>query len=160
MGKILVTGGAGFIGSHTVVELLQSGQQVVVVDNFCNSSPVVLKRITEITGQAPEFVEADIRDQDALRQVFASHRPEAVIHFAGLKAVGESVEKPLAYYQNNICGTATLCEVMAEYGKGKLKIIGINDRFGQYGELDELLVEYGLTAENIEKISLELLENS
>jgi UDP-glucose 4-epimerase len=115
MGKILVTGGAGFIGSHTVVELLQDGQQVVVVDNFCNSSPVVLKRIAEITGHIPEFIEADIRDRDALRRVFTSHRPEAVIHFAGLKAVGESVEKPLAYYQNNICGTATLCEVMADY---------------------------------------------
>ena len=115
MSKILVTGGAGFIGSHTVVELLQDGQQVVVVDNFCNSSPVVLKRIAEITGIAPEFVEADIRDREALRRVFAAHRPEAVIHFAGLKAVGESVEQPLAYYQNNISGTAVLCEVMAEY---------------------------------------------
>lgn len=115
MSKILVTGGAGFIGSHTVVELLQDGQRVVVVDNFCNSSPVVLERIAEITGSAPEFVEADIRDREALGRVFAVHRPEAVIHFAGLKAVGESVEQPLAYYQNNITGTAVLCEVMAEY---------------------------------------------
>jgi UDP-glucose 4-epimerase len=120
MSKILVTGGAGFIGSHTVVELLQIGQQVVVVDNFCNSSPVVLQRIAEITGTAPEFVEADIRDRDALSQVFSAHRPESVIHFAGLKAVGESVEQPLAYYQNNVSGTATLCEVMAESGCKRL----------------------------------------
>ena len=115
MSKVLVTGGAGFIGSHTVVELLQAGQQVVVVDNFCNSSPVVLKRIAEITGRAPEFVEADIRDREALRRIFVAHQPEAVIHFAGLKAVGESVEKPLTYYQNNICGTAVLCAVMTEF---------------------------------------------
>jgi len=120
MSKILVTGGAGFIGSHTVVELLQAGQQVVVVDNFCNSSPIVLQRIAEITGTAPEFVEADIRDRAALSQIFSDHRPESVIHFAGLKAVGESVEQPLAYYQNNVSGTATLCEVMAEFGCKRL----------------------------------------
>lgn len=118
--NILVTGGAGFIGSHTVVELLQAGEQVVIVDNLCNSSPVVLSRIAEITGLSPLFVEADIRDREALRQIFAAHRPEAVIHFAGLKAVGESVEKPLAYYQNNVCGTVVLCEVMAEYGCKRL----------------------------------------
>lgn len=118
--NVLVTGGAGFIGSHTVVELLQAGEQVVVIDNFCNSSPVVLQRIAEITGSAPQFVAADIRDREALRQIFAAHRPEAVIHFAGLKAVGESVEQPLAYYQNNVSGTAVLCEVMAEYGCKRL----------------------------------------
>ena len=118
--NVLVTGGAGFIGSHTVVELLQAGQQVVVVDNLCNSSPVALQRIAEITGIAPQFVEADIRDRAALREIFAAHRPEAVIHFAGLKAVGESVEQPLAYYQNNISGTATLCEVMAEFSCKRL----------------------------------------
>ena len=120
MSKILITGGAGFIGSHTVVELLQAGQQVVVVDNFCNSSPVALQRVAEITGIAPEFVEADIRDRESIRKVFAEHRPEAVIHFAGLKAVGESVAKPLSYYQNNISGTAVLCEVMAEYNCKRL----------------------------------------
>jgi len=112
---ILVTGGAGFIGSHTVVEMLQAGMQVVVVDNLSNSSPVALERVAEITGKNPDFVEADIRDCDALRKVFAEYQPEAVVHFAGLKAVGESVEKPLTYYQNNVVGTATLCEVMAEY---------------------------------------------
>lgn len=114
--RILVTGGAGFIGSHTVVELLQAGLQVVVVDNLSNSSPVALERVAAIAGVAPDFVEADIRDRDALRRVFVEHQPGAVIHFAGLKAVGESVEKPLSYYQNNISGTATLCEVMAEQG--------------------------------------------
>jgi UDP-glucose 4-epimerase len=113
--KILVTGGAGYIGSHTVVELLQAGQQVVIVDNFCNSSPVVLARITEITGIEPQLVTADILDRAALRQLFAEHRPQAVIHFAGLKAVGESVQRPLAYYRNNLAGSATLCEVMAEF---------------------------------------------
>ena len=118
--KVLVTGGAGFIGSHTVVELVQAGEQVVVVDNLCNSSPVALQRIAAITGIAPEFVQADIRDREALTRLFAAHQPQAVIHFAGLKAVGESVEKPLSYYQNNICGTATLCEVMAEFGCKRL----------------------------------------
>lgn len=120
MSKVLVTGGAGFIGSHTVVELLQAGQQVVIVDNFCNSSPVALQRIAEITGIAPHFVAADIRDKGALQQIFAAHRPDAVIHFAGLKAVGESVTQPLAYYQNNLSGTAVLCEVMAEAGCKRL----------------------------------------
>lgn len=120
MGKILVTGGAGFIGSHTVVELLQAGAQPVVVDNFCNSSPVVLHRIAEITGVSPQFIQADIRDRDTLRQIFKDYRPEAVIHFAGLKSVGESVDKPLSYYQNNLSGTTTLCEVMAEAGCKRL----------------------------------------
>jgi len=118
--KILVTGGAGFIGSHTVVELLQAGSKVVIVDNFSNSSPVALERIAEITGKTPQFVQADVRDRDALRTIFKDEQPDAVIHFAGLKAVGESVEKPLSYYQNNVAGTATLCEVMAEFGCKRL----------------------------------------
>ncbi|RJQ37572.1 MAG: UDP-glucose 4-epimerase GalE [Dehalococcoidia bacterium] len=118
--KILVTGGTGFIGSHTVVELLQAGYEVVIVDNLSNSSPVVLDRIEQITGRKPAFAKVDILDCDALRAVFLEHQPEAVIHFAGLKAVGESVEKPLAYYQNNIAGTAVLCEVMAEFGVKQL----------------------------------------
>ena len=113
---ILVTGGTGFIGSHTVVELLQSGYRVLIVDNLSNSSPRVLQRIEKITGQSPTFIKADICDREALQDIFAEHAPSAVIHFAGLKAVGESVEKPLAYYQNNIAGTATLCQVMAEAG--------------------------------------------
>jgi UDP-glucose 4-epimerase len=120
MSKILVTGGAGFIGSHTVVELLQAGHEVVVVDNLSNSSPVALQRVAEIAGRTPAFAEVDIRDYEGLARVFAEQRPAAVIHFAGLKSVGESVEKPLAYYQNNVAGTATLCEVMAEAGVKQL----------------------------------------
>lgn len=119
MQKILVTGGAGFIGSHTTVELLQAGCDVVVVDNLSNSSYVALERVAEI-AVAPVFEKVDIRDRAGLARVFAKHRPDAVMHFAGLKAVGESIEMPLAYYQNNIAGTATLCEVMAEAGVKKL----------------------------------------
>ncbi|MDA3903642.1 MAG: UDP-glucose 4-epimerase GalE [Desulfuromusa sp.] len=114
--KILVTGGAGFIGSHTVVELLQASAEVIIVDNLSNSSPQALQRVAEISGKAPQFVKADVRDRAALQEIFKEHQPEAVVHFAGLKAVGESVEQPLSYYQNNITGTATLCEVMAEFG--------------------------------------------
>ena len=113
---ILVTGGAGYIGSHTVVELLLAGQQVVVVDNFCNSHPVVLERIEQIAGQRPVFYELDVRDAAALDRVFAEHSIDAVIHFAGLKAVGESCRIPLTYYQNNIAATLTLCEAMARAG--------------------------------------------
>jgi UDP-glucose 4-epimerase len=120
MSKILVTGGAGFIGSHTVVELLQAGHEVVVVDNLSNSSPVALERVAEICGRAPAFAEVDVRDREGLRRVFAEHEIEAVVHFAGLKAVGESVEQPLAYYQNNLGGSATLCEAMAEAGVKRL----------------------------------------
>jgi UDP-glucose 4-epimerase len=116
MQTILVTGGAGFIGSHTVVELLNAGYQVVVVDNLSNSSSLVFDRIAQITGRTPVFEKVDIRDLEGLRRVFLEHRPDAVIHFAGFKAVGESFAKPLTYYQNNIAGTATLCEVMAEFG--------------------------------------------
>ena len=114
--NILVTGGAGYIGSHTVVELLNHGYEVCIVDNLSNSSKVAIERVGQIAGKEPVFYEADIRDADALRAVFAAEEPEAVIHFAGLKAVGESVEKPLLYYDNNISGTLTLLEVMEEYG--------------------------------------------
>ena len=113
---VLVTGGAGFIGSHTVVELLKAGQDVVVVDNFCNSHPVVLERIAQIAGRSPTFHELDVRDGAALAQVFGKHQIESVIHFAGLKAVGESCRIPLTYYQNNIAATLTLCEEMAKAG--------------------------------------------
>jgi len=113
---ILVTGGTGFIGSHTVVELLNAGHEVVVVDNFCNSHPIVLARIEAIAGRRPHFYELDVRDGQALATVFTQHDIEAVIHFAGLKAVGESCRIPLTYYQNNIAATLTLCEQMAAAG--------------------------------------------
>ncbi len=114
--KILVTGGAGFIGSHTVVELIQAGHDVVVVDNLVNSSEESLKRVEKITGTAVPFIKADIRDEQALVAVFENHTFDCCIHFAGLKAVGESVEKPWEYYDNNIGGTLVLLHVMRKYG--------------------------------------------
>lgn len=114
--KILVTGGAGYIGSHTCVELLTEGYEVVIVDNLYNASQKAVDRIQEITGKALTFYEADIRDYDTLHSIFSSEKPEAVIHFAGLKAVGESVAKPMEYYENNINGTLTLCKAMRNNG--------------------------------------------
>ena len=119
MGKrtILVTGGTGYIGSHTCVELIEKGYDVVVLDNLCNSKEEPLNRIERITGTRPRFYEADIRDRAALDRVFeAESGITDVIHFAGLKAVGESVEKPLEYYENNISGTIVLCEAMRAHG--------------------------------------------
>lgn len=113
--KILVTGGAGYIGSHTCVELLNEGYDVVVVDNLYNASPKALDRVREITGKDLTFYEADIRDREALEAIFAKENVDAVIHFAGLKAVGESVAKPLEYYENNIAGTVNLCFAMKKY---------------------------------------------
>lgn len=113
--KILVTGGTGFIGSHTCVELQNSGYEVVIVDNLLNSKASVVDRIATITGKRPTLVQADVRDLSALRNIFASYKLDAVIHFAGLKAVGESVQNPLMYYANNIASTLALCQVMAEF---------------------------------------------
>ncbi|HET8730911.1 MAG TPA: UDP-glucose 4-epimerase GalE, partial [Moraxellaceae bacterium] len=112
--KVLVTGGAGFIGSHTCVELLAAGYQPVVVDNFCNSRPGVLDRIREIAGQDFSSYALDVRDRQGLQRVFAAEQPAAVIHFAGLKAVGESVAEPLRYYDNNVGNTLSLLQVMRE----------------------------------------------
>ena len=103
--RILVTGGAGYIGSHTCVELLNQGQEVVVVDNLCNSSEESLNRVKQITGKDVTFYKADLLDKDAMEEIFSKETIDAVIHFAGLKAVGESVAKPLEYYHNNITGT-------------------------------------------------------
>ncbi len=113
---ILVTGGAGYIGSHTVVELLSSDYRVLIYDNLSNASPEVLDRIERIVGRRPDFVEADIRDADALRRCFERQAIDGVIHFAGLKAVGESVSMPLSYYDNNVTGTLCLLEAMAGAG--------------------------------------------
>lgn len=118
--SILVTGGMGYIGSHTVVQLLENGENVVIVDNLCNSKPEVLSRIKAITNKEPVFYNADVRDKDALLNIFKNENIECVIHFAGLKAVGESVEKPLEYYDNNLISTLNLCEIMREYGVKKL----------------------------------------
>lgn len=118
--KILVTGGAGFIGSHTCVELLNAGYEVVVVDNLYNSSEKSLERVREITGKDFSFYKYDIRDKENMRKIFEEHKIDACIHFAGLKAVGESCHKPLEYYDNNIGGTLALCEVMRDAGCKKI----------------------------------------
>lgn len=116
MDSILVTGGAGYIGSHTCVELLEAGYDVIVVDNLSNSSEESLKRVEKITGKRIKFYQSDIADKEAMEKIFKENNISGVIHFAGLKAVGESVQKPLEYYQNNISGTLNMCEVMREHG--------------------------------------------
>ncbi len=112
--SILVTGGAGYIGSHTVVELLATGRDVFIIDNLCNSKASVIDRIERIAGRRPGFAQIDVRDRAALRAHFSAHRPDAVIHFAGLKAVGESVAKPLSYYDTNVTGSIALVETMLD----------------------------------------------
>ncbi|EFM96130.1 UDP-glucose 4-epimerase GalE [Actinobacillus pleuropneumoniae] len=113
---ILVTGGAGYIGTHTIVELLNINREVVVLDNLHNSSEVSLERVKQITGKAVKFYKGDVLDRDILRKIFAEHKIESVIHFAGLKAVGESVQKPLFYYENNVGGSIVLVEEMLKAG--------------------------------------------
>ena len=119
-GKVLLTGGAGFIGSHTCVELLNAGYDVVVVDNYANSSPEALRRVKELTGKDFPVYQADVCDRAAMEKLFSEQPIEAAIHFAGLKAVGESVEKPLEYYRNNLDSTLTLVETMRAHGARKL----------------------------------------
>lgn len=131
--KILVTGGAGYIGSHACVELLQADYDVVVIDNLSNSKPDSLARVENITGKSIIFVQADIRDRQALSNIFGAHDIYAVIHFAGLKAVGESCAQPLRYYQNNVAGTLVLTELMQEYG---VKNIIFSSSATVYGEPD------------------------
>jgi UDP-glucose 4-epimerase len=116
LSTILVTGGAGYIGSHITVALLNAGYDVLVLDNLCNSSEESLRRVKEICGRSAKFVQGDIRDRALLDRIFAEHDISAVIHFAGLMAVGESVEQPLSYYDNNVSGTVTLCQAMAAAG--------------------------------------------
>ena len=118
--KILVTGGAGYIGSHTCVELLQSGYEVVVIDNLCNSNAESLKRVETITGKNVTFYEGDVRDEALLKKIFSENQIACVIHFAGLKAVGESVAKPWMYYDNNLNSTLVLSKVMEEAGMKKI----------------------------------------
>lgn len=120
MSKILVTGGTGYIGSHAVVELLEAGEEVVIVDNFSNSSPDVLEKLKKITGKEFGFYEVDLLDEEKLEKVFQENEIESVMHFAGLKAVGESVAKPIEYYHNNITGTLILLKLMKKYNCKKI----------------------------------------
>jgi len=136
--KILLSGGAGFIGSHTYVELINAGHEAVIVDNLYNASEKVLDRLAEITGKPVTFCNADVADKAALSAIFAQHSFDAVIHFAGYKAVGESVAKPLEYYRNNLDTTLTLCECMREAG---VKRIVFSSSATVYGELDTMPLE-------------------
>ena len=133
--RILVTGGAGFIGSHTCVELLNEGHEVVVLDNLSNSSRKALDRVEEITGKSLVFYEIDMLDRAAVKDLLDKENVEAVIHFAGLKAVGESVEKPLEYYWNNIAGTLTLCEEMRAHGVKNIIFSSSSTVYGDPAEI-------------------------
>ena len=135
MSKILVTGGTGYIGSHAVVELLEAGEEVVIVDNFSNSSPDVLDRLKEITGKKFDFYEVDLLDEEILEQVFKENNIESVIHFAGLKAVGESVAKPIEYYHNNITGTLILLKLMKKYNCKRIVFSSSATVYGNPAEL-------------------------
>ncbi|MBX2858627.1 MAG: UDP-glucose 4-epimerase GalE [Cellvibrionaceae bacterium] len=172
---VLVTGGAGYIGSHTCVELISSGYDIVVVDNFCNSSAESLRRVSEISGKEVVLREADVTDKAALQAIFKEFQFEGVIHFAGLKAVGESNQIPLAYYHNNVAGTVTLCEVMRAFGVHRLlfsssatvygdpKSVPITESFptsatNPYGRsklmVEEILRDLAKTAESPWKLAL------
>ena len=136
--RVLVTGGTGYIGSHTIVELLAHGFDVVAVDDFSNSKPIVLDRLKEITGKTINFYELDVCDKEKLRKVFEENKIDAVIHFAGFKAVGESVKKPLMYYRNNLDSTITLLEVMEEFN---VKKIVFSSSATVYGDPEELPIK-------------------
>ena len=118
--KVLVTGGSGYIGSHTCVELIEAGHEPVVIDNLCNSSAKSLDRVKQITGKEVPFYQGDVRNENLLNLIFSEHHIDCVIHFAGLKAVGESVSRPLDYYENNLCSTMMMCRVMGKYGVKKI----------------------------------------
>lgn len=162
---VLVTGGAGFIGSHTVVELLQAGYEVVIIDNFSNSSPLVLSRIEEITGKRPLLIEGDIRDRALLDDVFKQYEIDVVVHFAGLKAVGESVQKPLEYYDNNVSGSVVLFEAMRDAG---VKRLVFSSSATVYGDPEEIPISencpigvptnpYGMSKLMVERILQDLV---
>jgi len=136
--KILVTGGAGYIGTHTCIALHEAGYEVVVYDNLSNSSREAINRVSTLIGQPIDFIKGDIRDAEAMRNVFSSHHFFGVIHFAGLKAVGESVAKPLLYYNNNVSGTITLLEIMAEYG---VKNLVFSSSATVYGDPETLPID-------------------
>ena len=164
---VLVTGGAGYIGSHTAIELLESGKEIVIIDNFYNSCPKVLDRIKELANKDFHFEECDIRDREALDKVFEKYDIDSVIHFAGLKAVGESCQKPLLYYENNISGTVTLCEAMAAHGVKKIVFSSSATVYGEHNKspLKETMVAggttnpYGTTKFFIEQILTDLAKS-
>lgn len=145
--SVLVTGGAGYIGSHTCVELLQAGYETVVVDNLCNSSEESLKRVQKITGKNLKFYKADLQDRTAIQEIFENERIEAVMHFAGLKAVAESVSMPLLYYRNNIIGALVLCDLMKQYN---VRNLVFSSSATVYGEPQKVPVteEFALSATN------------
>jgi UDP-glucose 4-epimerase len=141
MKTVLVTGGCGYIGSHTVLQMLEQNFTVIVLDNFANSSAVSLERVSELTGKSATLVKGDIRDTEILDEIFTKHNIDSVIHFAGLKAVGESVEKPLMYYENNVYGSLNLCKTMAKHG---VKNIVFSSSATVYGDPVELPLHEGL----------------
>jgi UDP-glucose 4-epimerase len=164
--SLLITGGTGFIGSHTVVELLALDKDIVIVDNLANSSTLVLDRIKQITGKTVTFIEADICDLQAMQQVFLKHDIDAVVHFAGLKAVGESSTMPLSYYHNNVTGSITLLQVMAEHGVKNLVFSSSATVYGDNNPspLDETMPTsatnpYGQTKLMIENILFDLAKS-
>lgn len=144
---ILVTGGAGYIGSHTCVELLNTGNEIIIIDNFSNSKPESLKRVKEITGKDVKFYNVDLLNQHDLETVFLNNEIDAVIHFAALKAVGESVSLPLHYYNNNITGTLILCDLMKKYGVKKMVFSSSATVYGQT-EVIPIIEESPLIATN------------
>ena len=159
MSKILVTGGTGFIGSHTCVELIANGYDVLITDNLCNSKEAVVGRIEKISGKRPQFVKADICDYEAMTRLFDENDIDAVIHFAGLKAVGESVEKPLEYYSNNITGTLVLLKAMREHNVKKIvfsssaTVYGMNNKAPYTEDMPTSATNpYGYTKVMIEQI--------
>ncbi|NMP37690.1 MAG: UDP-glucose 4-epimerase GalE [Clostridiales bacterium] len=164
---ILVTGGAGFIGSHTCVELLNDGKEVIVVDNLSNSSEESVERIKEITGKDFQFIKGDIRDRMTLEKVFFQNKIDCVIHFAGSKAVGESCRIPIKYYDNNVCGTITLCEIMAKYGCKRIVFSSSATVYGSTNAsplredmpLGETTNPYGETKKMIERILSDLYKS-
>ncbi len=159
--KILITGGTGFIGSHTAIELIEAGYEVEILDNLCNSKVTVLDQIKQITGVRPKFYDVDLRDAEALARVFEDGDFTTVMHFAGLKAVGESVEQPLRYYENNVGGTINLLECMQEFGVKQMVFSSSATVYGEQGDgiYDETMPTglgisspYGETKHVIEKL--------
>ena len=161
--NILVTGGLGFIGSHTVVELIENGYEVIIADNLVNSKIEVLDKLYEITGVKPIFYQIDVTDEDKLEEIFSSHEINGVIHFAGLKAVGESVEKPLKYYYNNVVSTMALSKMCIKYGVGKFVFSSSATVYGDQPsplredmELKETTNPYGETKAMSERILMDV----